>query len=197
MTERKIFASDEDFIICNISEADRSDYVELHRQLNGEASLYLNPISKDMMWEQLLDNADSVFSLFTRKGDYCGSIELQQPNSNTPEIGIDLLEEKRNQGIAPKAVRLFARRVYEIRKVDYFLIRISSNNHHSKHVFEKMGAVKIGEEETDFSRFVEKFRKTAEEDVQDLEKFRHLFEESDDEAVSCYSLDPNTFLREV
>lgn len=197
MTERKIFASDEDFIICNISEADRSDYVELHRQLNGEASLYLNPISKDMMWEQLLDNADSVFSLFTRKGDYCGSIELQQPNSNTPEIGIDLLEEKRNQGIAPKAVRLFARRVYEIRKVDYFLIRISSNNHHSKHVFEKMGAVKIGEEETDFSRFVEKFRKTAEEDGQDLEKFRHLFGESGDEAVYCYSLDPSTFLREV
>lgn len=197
MTERKIFASDEEFIICNISEADRSDYVELHRQLNGEASLYLNPISKDMMWEQLLDNADSVFSLFTRNGDYCGSIELQQPNSNTPEIGIDLLEEKRNQGIAPKAVRLFARRVYEIRKVDYFLIRISSNNHHSKHVFEKMGAVKIGEEETDFSRFVEKFRKTAEEDGQDLEKFRHLFEESDDEAVYCYSLEPNTFLREV
>ena len=68
-----------------------------------------------------------------------------RPNSNTPEIGIDLLEAKRNQGIAPKAVRLFARRVYETKKVDYFLIRISSNNQHRKYVFEKMGAVKIGE----------------------------------------------------
>lgn len=60
-------------------------------------------------------------------------------------------------------------------------------------VFEKMGAVKIREEETAFSRFVESFRKTAEEDGQDLEKFRHLFGESDDEAVYCYSLNPNTF----
>lgn len=77
MTGRKIFASDEEFIICNISDADRSDYVELHRQLNGEASLYLNPISKDMMCEQILNNADSIFSLFARQGDYCGSIELQ------------------------------------------------------------------------------------------------------------------------
>lgn len=77
MTGHKIFAADEDFIICNISDADRSDYVELHRQLNGESSLYLNPISKDMMWEQILNNADSVFSLFTRKEDYCGSIKLQ------------------------------------------------------------------------------------------------------------------------
>lgn len=132
--------------------------------------------------------------LFTRKGDYCGGIELQQPNSKTPEIGIDLLENKRNQGIAPKAVRLFARRVYEIKKVDYFLIRISSNNQHSKYVFEKMGAVKIGEEETDFVKFAERFRKTAEENGQDLDKFKHLFRESDDEVVYCYNLNPNTFL---
>lgn len=54
-------------------------------------------------------------------------------------------------------------------------------------MFENLGAVKIGEEETAFSRFVERFRKTAEEDGQDLEKFRHLFGESDDEGVYCYS----------
>lgn len=103
MTDRDIFAANEDFIICSISNADRRDYVELHRQLKGEASLYLNPVSKDMMWEQILKNADSVFSLFTAEKDYCGSIELQQPDSNTPEIGIDLLEKKsRNstQGIS-------------------------------------------------------------------------------------------------
>ena len=194
MTGREIFAADEKFIICNISDTDRNDYIELHRQLNGEASLYLNPISKDMMWEQILNDADSVFSLFTVKGDYCGSIELQQPNSNTPEIGIDLLKNKRNQGIAPKAIRLFARQVCELRKVDYFLISISSNNLHSKYVFEKMGAVKIGEEETDFSKFVERFRETAEKEGQDLEKLRHLFGDSVDEKVHRYRLNLNAFL---
>ncbi len=122
MTKRKIFAADGEFKICAIADEDRSDYVELHRQLNGEKSLYLNPLSKDMMWEQILSNADSVFSLFTTNGDYCGSIELQQSDSNTPEIGIDLLESKRNQGIAPNAVRLFAKKVYEIRLVDYFFV---------------------------------------------------------------------------
>lgn len=102
MTERKIFTSDEDFIICNISDEDRSDYVELHRQLNGEASLYLNPIVKDMMWKQILENADTVFSLFTGKGNYCGSIELQQPNSKTPEI---VVESKGNNSELVKAVK--------------------------------------------------------------------------------------------
>jgi len=191
MMGRDIFAADGEFIICPISNADRCDYVELHRQLNGEASLYLNPVSRDMMWEQILKNADSVFSLFTENGDYCESIELQQPDSNIPEIGIDLLENKRNQGIAPKAVRLFAGRVCEIRKIDYFLIRISSNNSHSKYVFEKMGAIKIGEEETAFSRFVEEFSEIAEKEGQDLERYRDLFGESIDEVVYRYRLNPN------
>ena len=191
MMGRDIFAADGEFIICPISNADRCDKLELHRQLNGEASLYLNPVSRDMMWEQILKNADSVFSLFTENGDYCGSIELQQPDSNIPEIGIDLLENKRNQGIAPKAVRLFAGRVCEIRKIDYFLIRISSNNSHSKYVFEKMGAIKIGEEETAFSRFVEEFSEIAEKEGQDLERYRDLFGESIDEVVYRYRLNPN------
>ncbi len=51
MTKRKIFALDGEFTICAIANKDRSEYEELHRQLNGEKSLYLNSLSKDMMWE--------------------------------------------------------------------------------------------------------------------------------------------------
>ncbi|MCM1235980.1 MAG: GNAT family N-acetyltransferase [Ruminococcus flavefaciens] len=142
MAKREIFASDGEFVICMISDEDRKDYVELHRQLNGETSLYLNSLSKDLMWEQTLNHVESIFSLFTADGEYCGSIELQYPDSDTPEIGIDLLENKRNRGIASKAVRLFAKRVCEEKEVNYFLIRISSANLHSQHVFEKMGLLK-------------------------------------------------------
>lgn len=186
MTEREIFATDGEFIICVISDDDRKDYVELHRQLNGETSLYLNSLSKDMMWEQTLNHAENVFSLFTTDGDYCGSIELQHSDSNTLEIGIDLLESKRNKGITPKAVRLFAKKVCEEKKVDYFLIRISSNNLHSQNVFEKMGAVKIGEEESAFSKFVERFGEIAEEKGQNLEDYKYLFGENGDEVVCRY-----------
>lgn len=193
MQSRKKFTTDDDFIICNLSDEDRSAYVELHRQLKGEHSLYLNPRSKDMMWEQILNNADSVFSVFTAKWEYCGSMELQHYDSNTPEIGIDLLENKRNQGIASKTIRLFAKKVFETRQVDYFLIRISSRNLHSMHVFEKMGAVKIGEERTYSSRIIEGFGETV-ESVGNLGKFRHLLGESDDETVYCYRLNPDTFL---
>lgn len=66
MTEREIFATDGELIICAISDEDRKDYVELHRQLNGETSLYLNPRSIDMMWEQTLNHSDGIFSLFKK-----------------------------------------------------------------------------------------------------------------------------------
>ncbi len=66
--------------------------------------------------------ADGEFTIYAiANEDRSDYVELQLPNSNKPEIGIDLLESKRNQGIAPKAVRLFAKKVCEIRMVDYFL----------------------------------------------------------------------------
>ena len=149
----------------NPADEDREYYVELHRQLNGESSLYLNPRSKDMMWEQTLNDADNIFSVFTVNGDYCGSMELQQSDSRTPEIGID-----------------------------YFLIRISSNNLHSQHVFEKMGAIRIGEENSLFSRYVNTFEESAIKEIPDMEKFRELFKEDINERIYRYRLNPDTFL---
>ena len=123
MLNRQVYVSDNEFIICPIADEDRDNYVELHRQINGEHTLFLNEHCKDMMWEQVLEGEDKVFSVFEINGDYCGSLELQNPDSDTPEIGIDLFENKRNKGIAPKVVKLLAKRCYKDRKVDYFLIR--------------------------------------------------------------------------
>jgi RimJ/RimL family protein N-acetyltransferase len=108
---REPYVTDGVYSIFPISEEDRDNYVELHRQLNGAHSL----------------------------------------EEDTPEIGIDLLESMRNKGIATKVVPMFARKTYEIKPAAYFLIRISSENPHSKHVFEKMGATLIGEEEKHIS----------------------------------------------
>lgn len=106
-----------------------------------------------------------------------------------------MLINKRNRGIASEVVPLFARKHYELKQIDYFLVRISFHNPHSKYVFEKLGAVKIGEEETEFQRFSERFKEIMEEQGQDMENYRHLFGESDDEVVHRYKLNPSIFLR--
>jgi len=194
---REAYVTDGEYTIFPISEEDRDDYVELHRQTNGENSLFLNPVSKDIMWDATLHGKDKVFSIFDNKGNYCGSIELQNVASCTPEIGIDLLETMRNKGIAIKAVSMFARKTYELQSIDYFLIRISSKNLHSKHVFEKMGAVKIGEEENAFQKFVEAYSEIVTAAENGTEIFKQFFDAEEDETVYQYKLTPEAFKRRV
>ena len=195
---RKIYETDGEYFICPIMEQDRACYVELHRQINGDATLFLNPYCKDMMWERVLQGKDKVFSIFDKNDQYCGSIELQNPLSETPEIGIDLLENMRNRGIAPRVIRMFARKTYEEQSVEYFVIRISSRNPHSKHVFEKMGVILICEEESLFTAFMKDFREVVgEQDVSDIQdKLKEHFGETETaeaEVVYRYKFTPDMF----
>ena len=195
--KRKIFAADEEYLILPVEDEDRDNYVELHRQLNGNETLFLNPICKDIMWEQVLTGKDKVYSIFSKEGEYCGSIELQNPETNTPEIGIDLLENKRNQGIGPRTVKIFAKACYEERKVDYFLIRISSRNLHSKYVFEKLGAIPLKISAGVFTTFIRDFKErmsdtliTEEIEGNLMSFFGEDSESAEEEKVYEYKLTP-------
>jgi RimJ/RimL family protein N-acetyltransferase len=195
---RDIFATDGEYYISPILECDRDNYTELHRQINGEGSLYLNPVSKDMMWEQTLDGEDMVYSIFNKDDMYCGSLELQNPQSKTPELGINLLETMRNKGIAQRIIALFAKHIYEIKEVDYFLIRISSNNPHSRHVFEKMGAELIGKEEGSFKKFLKQYGNLVGGIEKGEELFKQFFDEdSENEVIYRYKLLPEVLGKQV
>lgn len=123
--------------------------------------------------------------------------ELQNYKSDTPEIGLNLVESKRNQGIAAKVVKLLVQKSCLERNIDYFLIRIMSNNPHSKHVFEKMGAVPIGEEDRPFVVFMDELKKTMGEDsisqIYDTVKAR-MDDDDENEFVYRYKLSPEAFL---
>lgn len=132
--------------------------------MGREKSLLLNPLYKDRMWEQVLKGDTKVFSIY-RNREYCGSVELQNPESSSPEIGIDLLECERNKGLAPKVVRLLSQTVSSERHIDFFTVRISSDNKHSIHVFEKMG-------------FIKNYNNVMNDDIQ--KKFKKYFGTDDD-----------------
>ena len=191
---REIYATDGEYTLCPIAEEDRELYVELHRQTNGESTLFLNPYVKDIMWDGVMTGENKVYSIFDANSEYCGSMELQHPDDDTPEIGIDLLESKRNKGIAAKVVRLLAREAYEERNVEYFLLRISSRNKHSRHVAEKIGAILIDEEDTMFERFLnaidEEHRATI---LEYLQERNNDGSDDEDEVIYRYKLLPEVF----
>lgn len=197
--DREIYVTDGKYTILPVADEDHDNYVELHRQLNGEETLFLNPVCKDIMWEHVLKGKDKSFSIFDSNGEYCGSMEMQNPDSFTPELGIDLLENKRNKGIATKVIKLLAKRLYEDKPVDYYLIRVSSKNPHSRYVFEKMGAIPIGEEESTFKTFMRSFKDVVgDTDIGDVsDKLKKYFDENEneeEEIVYRYKLVPELFL---
>lgn len=55
---------------------------------------------------------------------------------------------------------MLAKANYQENPVKYYLIRISSGNPHSKHVFEKMGVIPIGTAESIFKTFMNSFKST-------------------------------------
>ena len=195
---REPYTSGEGCVLYTLSDVDRDNYVELHRQINGEKSLFLLPKTKDLMWNITLDNEkDKLYSIYEDNGEYCGCIELQNYKSNTPEIELNLVENKRNQGIAIKVVKLLVQRVCLERNIDYFLIRIMSNNLHSKHVFEKMCAVPIGKEDRPFAVFMDDLKKTMGEDNirQIFDAIKARMDDDDENDFVCrYKLLPEAFL---
>lgn len=141
--EREIYAADEGYFLCPMTDADRADYEELQRQTDGKESLPSNE-----KWDKIVKGeVDRYFSIFHEQGEYCGCIEFQNYHSTTPEIGLTLLESKRNCGIAAKVVKLLVQKACSEQEIEYFEVKIKAENSHSRHVFEKLGAVKIGEEE--------------------------------------------------
>lgn len=195
---REPYTSGEGCVLYPLADVDRDNYVELHRQINGESSLFLMPRIKDLMWNTTLSiETDKLYSIYEDGGEYCGYIELQNYKSDTPEIGLNLVESKRNQGIATKVVKLLVQKVCLERNIDYFLIRIMSNNPHSKQVFEKMGAVLIGEEDRPFVVFMDELKKTMSEDsirqIYDTVKAR-MDDDDENEFICRYKLSPEAFL---
>lgn len=192
---REVFIEDEIYRICPMIDEDRELYVELQRQIIGEHTLFLNSAVKDKMWETTLNSDDSQeFSIFDVDNNYCGNLCLQNKKSKTPEIGIDLREDCRNIGIAPRVIKMFARQYFLKNEIDYFVIRIASNNSHSKHVFEKLGVIPEEKEKTPFEVLMERFNDIAQKNGDDLSQLKKYFSEHDAEWVDRYRYESSSFM---
>lgn len=153
---------------------------------DGEYTLYL--------LVDIFDSGNKTYSIYDSNNDHCGAIELKNPMSDTPEIGVELLENKRNQGIAKKAVKMLVQKVCQERDVEYFLIKISSQNHHSKHVFEKMGAIFIGEEDNIYKRLISQFGDKRENLSADEQKIlEDCLNDDNIKVINRYKLMPDVF----
>lgn len=172
LTDGFLVQSDK-YILKALTEADKENYLKLYREnsIVASASSKMSDVDYDefaeFVWEKIPEE-DSLYVSVFLKADYTyvGNIVMQHMSLPTPEIGIDVLEEHHRQGIAYETISLFAKRVQELMPVDYFVVRIYSDNEPSKKLFEKLGAELVGKEPSEFaealSRLKEKFKEYEE-----------------------------------
>ena len=193
---REIYVTDGVLTICPASENDKGGLLRNLGRDIAKLAESLSVIGLEMKISVAVDGIN--YSIFDEKNKYCGNIIIENPSSATPEIGINLVKAKRNKGIALRATRLVAKRFYEENKVDYFLLKASAENTHSRHMIEKTGAVFTGMEESPYKKILKKC--IASVSGSDCEGMKSRFEKELEEYknmpdnVCVYKLMPESFI---
>lgn len=141
----KIIATTERLYIREIEEGDQ----DLVYALSQESSV-LSGVQRDeeyvelykkFNWEEATKPTIYNGMIFLKDTDeFVGKICMQYIDRPTPELGIDIMKVYRNNGYAPESVRAFCNYYFKSRGVGEIMVRISKENNHSIHVFEKLGA---------------------------------------------------------
>lgn len=191
-SDREILINNGQYALSRICEEDRTEYVELQRQINGDGTFFLNPLSKDIMWDGTIADK-GIHVILDHKMNFCGTVDLKD-ESSTPEIGISILEKYRNKGIARIAIELLLRLTFDPAIINYYIVRIEGTNEHSQHVFKKMGAIFMGEDTNALERFQEYLEKNN-WDEKHKENLSHIFEKHEgDSEILKFKIDPISFL---
>lgn len=199
LTGRELFTASNEYFIYPLADEDRANHTELCRQISGDNTVLLNSDVADKAWADILNGETKIYSIFNKDDEYCGSLALKNPATKTPEIGIDLLREKRNRGGGVKLVRIFAKKVYEGGGVDYFISKISSKNSHSLHAFRDVGITQIGQEDSPYTAFLKQYKSKLSKP--EFEKFKQDIKQKfgvencdETEVVYIYKFPPESFM---
>lgn len=161
-----ICVEDNNFVLKHLTAEDREYYFELYEE---------NSVLKDMNdfhgfmewnWNLILEE-DSIYVSVFRKVpyQYVGNIVLQNLKSKTPEIGIDICKKYKRQGIASYVLPMFTNKISEIQEIEYFLVRIYSDNYPSICLFKKLGAVEFGNEPSEYRIILNELKEKYDDDT--------------------------------
>lgn len=137
-----IFLKTQNHILRRILPEEKSFYEALAQTENLS---FLQTCADALAWDELLCEDHLTCSILQKDtGTFCGFCQLQWVFSSTPELGIDLLPEYHQKGLAMEVLPPFLRQAEKLLKNDYFYSKIKKNNIPSQKLAEKIGGICIG-----------------------------------------------------
>ena len=168
-SQGQVIVQNDKYILKTLCEEDKINYLGLYQENSIVAKSQNYGDYAEFVWKKLREDDAIYVSVFLRDANsYVGNIALRQWSSATPEIGMDVLLKYRRQGIAYETIPLFAKRILGIKSMEYFLVRIYSDNEPSRKLFEKLGAVQIGKEPSEFAEVLEQLKEKSREQYEEF-----------------------------
>lgn len=184
-----VFAEDEKYVLSRYEVAEQDLYLMAWDEIFENTPVSHDENFKQKSWDDVLSDATKLQLKIIDKltQEYVGEVTLMKLDTEAPELGIQLLRKYQSQGIGTRIMNLFVAKLKSVSKIENFSVRIFSDNHVSQKMFEKMGAVKIGEEGKEYTELMRKI-------MQDFgkEKFEEVIKEDFKKTqryIICYKLE--------
>ena len=178
------FVDEEDYELSRYEETEQDLYFKAWNEIFEDSPLINDEKFKRKTWEDVLSDENKLQLKIIDKltQEYVGEVVLMKLDAEMPELGIQILQKYHGQGIGTRIMNLFVNQLKSIMQVESFAVRIRSDNHISKKLFEKMGVVKIGEEGKEYAELMCEFMRDV-----GKEKFEELVGD-DFENTQIYTL---------
>lgn len=179
-------------LIGNLSEKDHDPYMNL-RASNSDISVVYEkmPDFQDFEFVSELNSEDDIYLSVYRKSDsvFVASASIQNYTSDVLELGYDVVEKYRNQGIATEIVEALLQEAHSLFKDKKIIVKINNDNEASKKVAEKCGGKFIKYDDSPISKALAVFAnnpdyKSAEVDSQEIS----MAIQRGSDAVSIYEM---------
>ena len=150
---RMLEETDEEFVFQILSEYSS---IKLFQNNSELANLY-----RKANWEEVTGPTTVNALIFTKDtNEFVGKVCMQFVDKPMPELGIDILKKYQNKGYGPEAIIAFSDWYTKKHSLPAVKVRISKDNSHSIHIFEKLGAEFIGSTSYVSEASLDYFKKT-------------------------------------
>ncbi len=180
----QIFAENEKYILRFLQESDKENYMRTEMENSTIPKAYDLEGYADFSWSCVPEENSLVFCIIEKEtGAYCGYCNLQDIHKSTPKIGINIAKESQGKGIAVQVLPLMMHTYAAGNSVEHFVAKVRSDNTHSRHLMEKLGAVQTGQEDSEFKQAMDALKKSSPKTYASLEEKRGGIEFGEDYIV--------------
>ena len=181
MNKPLIYFETDHLYVRSIQEKDKEYYMTLRRDTSSIAQAYtVLPEFCDIEWDNELNSTEDIYlAVFLKEnGTFVASASYQGFNTDSIEIGFDVVKEYRNQGIGTELIFGMLKEERSVFCEKKILIKTEINNIACRRVIEKCGGVFCGYEPTMVAKAIESLMKSIETEELDTQEWRRKKEEN-------------------